>query len=166
MHSDHTRYFTLSLPPELTTLTTLPLPTSHLFHEASLSEDALDESELQYWKSGPPFSQPEPVDTAQEVQFTVNLTHVFFGQNMHLKNQARACRELRYRAGARREVIMELHTITAQVFTEWMQLKDCMIECTVRRHKEMAECLLQWHARVVYMYYHEAGMLEQGENPY
>ena len=49
-------------PPELTTLATLPLPTSHLFHEASLSEDALDELELQYWKLGPPFSQPEPVD--------------------------------------------------------------------------------------------------------
>jgi len=68
------------LPPELTTLATVPLPTSHLFHKALSSGDALDESELQYWESGPPFSQPEPADTTQESQFTTNLMDVFWSE--------------------------------------------------------------------------------------
>ncbi|KIM51891.1 hypothetical protein SCLCIDRAFT_142275 [Scleroderma citrinum Foug A] len=81
------------LPPELITLTTVPLPASYLFHEALSSEDALDESQLQCWESGPPFAQPEPADTAEELQFTTNLTHVFLGQKSHLESQAKAHRK-------------------------------------------------------------------------
>ena len=102
----------------------------------------------------------------QEAQFTKNLTHVFFGQKVRLENQAKAHRECRYRSRARNEIITELHTIVKQGFREWVQLKDSIAGCTARRHKEMATSLLQWHTRIVYLYYHEAGMLEQGENPY
>lgn len=154
------------LPAELITLTTVPLPASHLFHKALSSEDALDESELQYWESGPPFSQPEPVDTAQELQFTTNLTQVFFGRKSCLENQAKARWRCRYSAGDGEEIIAGLHTTTAWTFREWVQVRDSMAECTARRHKEMAKSLLQWHARIVYSYYQEAHALEQGENPY
>ncbi|KIM55140.1 hypothetical protein SCLCIDRAFT_135250 [Scleroderma citrinum Foug A] len=146
-------------PSELTTLATVPLPVSHLFHEALSSEDALDESELHHWEAGPPFLQPEPADTAQEAQFTTNLTHVFFGQKSCLENQAKARRKCRYTAGDGEEVITELHTIAAQAFREWVRVKDCLAECTARRHKEMAESILQWKARIVYSYY-QAGILE------
>ena len=155
-----------NFPPELITLTTLPLPTSYLFHEALSSEDALDESELHHWESGPPFLQPEPADTVQEAQFTTNLMHVFFGQKSCIENQAKASRKCKYTAGDRKEVITGLHTIAAQAFSEWVRVKSCLAECTARRHKEMAECLLQWYAHIVYSYYQEAGMLEKGGNPY
>ena len=154
------------LPPELITLATVLLPDSHLFHEALSSEDALDESELQYWESGPPFLQPEPIDTVQESQFTTNLTHVFLGRKSHLENQAKARRRYRYTAGDGGEVIVELHTTAAQALREWVRVKDCVAECTARRHKEMATSVLQWHARIVYSYYQEAGALEREENPY
>ena len=78
------------LPPELITLATVPLPASYLFHEALLSEDVLDELQLQCWESGPPFTQPEPADTTEESQFTTNLMHVFLGQKLCLENQAKA----------------------------------------------------------------------------
>ena len=70
--------FITELPTWSAALATVLLPTSHLFHEALSSGDALDELELQYWESGPPFSQPKPADTAQESQFTTNLMDVFF----------------------------------------------------------------------------------------
>jgi len=108
------------LPPELITLTTVPLPDSHLFHKALSSEDALDESELQYWESGPPFLQPEPIDTVQESQFTTNLTHVFLGWKLCLENQVKAHRRYRYMAGDGGEVIVELHTTAAQALREWV----------------------------------------------
>ena len=148
------------LPPELITLATVPLPASRLFHEALSSEDALDESELQYWESGPPFSQPEPADTTQESQFTTNLTHVFFGQKLRLENQAKACWKWRYVAGDGEKVITELQTAATWAFREWVQVNNCMAECTARRHREMANNLLQWHARIVYSYYQEVGTLE------
>ena len=154
------------LPPELITLATVLLPTSHLFHEVLSSEDALDELELQYWESGPPFSQPEPADTVQESQFTTNLTHVFFGQKLCLENQAKARWKWRYVAGDGEKVIMELQTAAAQAFREWVRVNNCMAECTARRHREMANNLLQWHAWIVYSYYQEVGTLERGENPY
>ena len=154
------------LSPELIALATTPLPTSHLFCEASWSADALDKSELCHWGACPPFSQPEPADTMQEAQFIKNLTHVFFGQKVHLENQAKVHRECRYRSGARNEIITELLTIVMQGFREWVRLKDSIAGCTARRHKEMATSLLQWHTWIIYSYYHEAGMLEQGENPY
>jgi len=148
------------LPPELTTLTTVPLPTSHLFHKALSSGDALDESELQYWESGPPFSQPEPADTTQESQFTTNLMDVFFGQKSRLENQAKAHRKCRYAAGDGEEVITELQITAAQAFREWVQVKSCEVECTARRHREMAKSVLQWYAQIVYSYYQEASTLE------
>ena len=154
------------LPPELTTLATVPLPTSHLFHEALSSGDALDESELQYWESGPPFSQPERADTAQESQFTTNLMNVFFGQKSCLENQAKARRKCRYAAGDGEEVITELQITAAQAFREWVRVKSCEAECTARRHREIAKSVLQWYAWIVYSYYQEAGALERGENPY
>jgi len=154
------------LPPELIMLATVPLPTLYLFHEALSSEDALDESELQYWESGPPFSQPEAADTVQESQFTTNLTHVFFGQKSRLENQAKACRKRRYAAGDGEDVIMDLHTTATQALREWARVKNSMAEYTARRHREMAQSVLQWHARIVYSYYQEAGALERGENPY
>ena len=155
-----------NFPPELTTLATLLIPTLYLFHEALSSEDALDESELHYWESGPPFLQPKPADTIQEAQFTTNLTHIFFGQKSCIENQAKASRKCRYTAGDREEVITGLHTVVAQAFSEWVRVKSCIAECTARRHKEMAESLLQWYARIVYSYYQEADMLEKGRNPY
>ena len=152
--------------PQLIMLATIPLPTSHLFHEASWSADALDELELHHWDAGPPFSQPEPADTMQEAQFKKNLTHVFLGQKVCLENQAKARRACKYRSGAWSEIVTELRAIIMQVFSEWVRLKDSMAGCTVRRHKEMAETLLQWHAWIVYLYYHKAGILEQGGDPY
>ncbi|KIM53549.1 hypothetical protein SCLCIDRAFT_138886 [Scleroderma citrinum Foug A] len=153
-------------PPQLITLATIPLPTSHLFHEASQSADALDELDLHHWDAGPPFLQPEPADTMQEAQFTKNLTHIFLSQKVHLENQAKACRACKYRSGAGSEIVTELHAIITQVFSKWDQLKDSMARCTTRSHKEMTETLLQWHARIIYLYYHEAGILEQGGDPY
>ena len=109
-----------NFPPELVTLATLRLPNSYLFHEALSNEDALDESELHYWETGPPFLQPEPEDTVQEAQFTINLTHVFFGRKSRIESQAKASQKRRYTAGDGEEVITGLHTIAAQAFSEWV----------------------------------------------
>ena len=155
------------LPPELITLATAPLPDSHLFHEALSSGDALDESELQFWESGPPFAQPEPADTAQELRFTINLTHVFLGQKSRLENHAKARRKYRYAAGDLEKVMAELQATAVRAFQEWVRVKNCVAaECTARRHREMAEAVLRWHARIAYSYYQEVGALERGEDPY
>jgi len=69
-------------------------------------------------------------------------------------------------AGDGEEVITELQITTAQAFREWVQVKSCKAECTVRRHREMAKSVLQWYAQIMYSYYQEAGALERGENPY
>jgi len=61
---------------------------------------------------------------------------------------------------------MELQTTAAQTFRDWVRVKNCMAACTARRHREMAKTILQWHARIVYSYYQEVGVLERGEDPY
>ena len=156
----------LVLPPELIALAIIPLPTSYLFHEASRDADALDESELNYWDIDPPFFQPEPVDTAEEQRLTKNLADVMIGRRVRLENETRIDLAKRYKSGDRELLVRELREVATRMFREWVKLKDKIAACTARRHKEMAESLLQWCARIVYWHQKDADMIDRGENPY
>ncbi|KAF9222814.1 hypothetical protein BS17DRAFT_707221, partial [Gyrodon lividus] len=63
-------------------LATMPLPNSYLFCKALQGGDELDESQLSQWDSDPPYQEPEPADTIEEVQFTKNLLDIMFGYCM------------------------------------------------------------------------------------
>ncbi|KIK11371.1 hypothetical protein PISMIDRAFT_122809, partial [Pisolithus microcarpus 441] len=56
-----------SLLPSLISLAVTPLPTSNLFHKASCSMDALDESDFCVWEQEPPYDYPEPIMMADKV---------------------------------------------------------------------------------------------------
>ncbi|KAI6113998.1 hypothetical protein F5141DRAFT_973070, partial [Pisolithus sp. B1] len=72
------------LPLSLISLAVTPLPTSNLFHEASCSADALDESDLCIWEQEPPYEYPETIMTAHEVQYTKNMADVMLGRRWRL----------------------------------------------------------------------------------
>ncbi|KAI5999188.1 hypothetical protein EDD15DRAFT_2128141, partial [Pisolithus albus] len=65
-----------------------PLPTSSLFHEASRSADALDETDLYIWEQEPPYDYPEPIVMAPEVQYTKKMVDVMFGRRWRLLKAA------------------------------------------------------------------------------
>ena len=69
---------------------TTPLPTSNLFHEASCSADALDESNLYLWEKDPPYNYPEPFMTVDEAHYTWNMVDVLISQHWRLAKVARA----------------------------------------------------------------------------
>ncbi|KIJ09167.1 hypothetical protein PAXINDRAFT_87851 [Paxillus involutus ATCC 200175] len=154
------------LPLALVTLARAPIPDSPLFHKALCSVDALDESELHHWDGDPPYLQPVPADTIEEKRFTRNLIDVMFGHRLHLENKVKGRRVCRYQAGEVGDVMMELCATATQTLAEWTKLYSLIGECKGRRHKEMAQSLLQWRALVVYSYNDELKQLGRGESPY
>lgn len=88
------------------------------------------------------------------------------GRRVRLENKTRFDLAKRYKSGDRELLIRELREVATRVFGEWVKLKDKIAACTVRRHKEMAESLLQWRACIVYWHQKDADMIDRGENPY
>ncbi|KAF9231590.1 hypothetical protein BU15DRAFT_68209 [Melanogaster broomeanus] len=154
------------LPLALIALAVAPLPDSPLFRQALYDAEALDESELRHWDNDPPYLQPEPANTVEEGRFTKNLVDVMLGHRLHLENEARQYRACRHAAGGGGELATELHTIATKTFREWVHLHSILPNCKARRHRELAESLLQWRARIVYSYGNEVKQLERGGNPY
>jgi len=102
LQSNQPMHESLSVPPLsscLIVFATIPLPTSNLFHEASCSADALDESDLYLWERDPPYNYPEPFMTADEVCYTQDMVDVLIGRRWRLAKVARDERALCFANG-------------------------------------------------------------------
>ena len=96
------------LPPSLLSFARKPLTTSHLFHEASRSADALDESELYIWEQEPPYNHLEPATTPLEERFTGNMVDVLLGRRWRLAKAARDEHALRFANGEAPDILHEI----------------------------------------------------------
>jgi len=136
------------LPPSLISFATMPLPTSNLFHEASHSADALDESDLHLWEQEPPYNYPEPIMTAHEAHYTKNLVDVLFGWHWRLAKAVRDGRALRFANGKVQDLLDEIVESLVRRVHRWSTIASCITgtELDTNRNNVMADCWLQWQA--------------------
>ncbi|KAG2114307.1 uncharacterized protein F5147DRAFT_770285 [Suillus discolor] len=154
------------LPRSLINLAVTSLPDGELFHLTSQSADNLDESELPQWDNNPPYTMPPPSDTRAEVRFTENLVQVMHGRNSHLeKEELQQCVQ-KYTAGVL-NLCTEMKDAIGVLLGQWYILQDYISgtkDCD--RHFRMAQCLLQWRARRIYLYHTEVQKMLSRLNPY
>ncbi|KAI5982849.1 hypothetical protein EDD15DRAFT_2376808 [Pisolithus albus] len=162
--SDHTKALSVpDLPSSLISLASTPLPTSTLFHDASRSADALDESDLSIWEQEPPYAYPEPTATVHEVQYTKNLVDVMLGRRWRLSKAVRDGRALQFID--EEFLVGTLKDLTGRI-SRWSSVASRVAGSESGRNREMAHCWLQWQARDILTDCKEVEMLKNGENPY
>ncbi|KAF9494124.1 hypothetical protein BDN71DRAFT_1432056 [Pleurotus eryngii] len=123
-----------SLPTALLVLASEPLPTSHLFLEASESADNLDESEITQFDGDPPYVA-QPPSAEPDIVYLEKMLDVMSGRQARHKMQrdteieckSRECIEREWEALA---TILETYEASAS-------------------HNTMAHNRLWWHARIV-----------------
>ncbi|KAI5993046.1 hypothetical protein EDD15DRAFT_2367859 [Pisolithus albus] len=155
-----------NLPLSLISLAAMPLPTSNLFHEASCSADALDESDLWIWEQEPPYKYPETTMTAHEVQYTKNMADVMLGRRWRLSKAVRDERALRFVEGKAQELLAGILRGLAGRIHRWTTAASHVGGMGGGRNREMADCWLCWQARDIVSDSEEANILIGGGNPY
>ena len=160
----------LSVPPlssRLIAFATIPLPTSNLFHEASCSADALDESDLYLWERDPPYNYPEPFMTADEVCYTQNMVDVLIGRRWRLAKVARDERALCFANGKVQDLLDDMVKGLVGRIDRWITVASriTMMEES-GRNRVMADCWLHWQARDIFTDSEEVKALKNRENPY
>ncbi|KAG1896267.1 uncharacterized protein F5891DRAFT_1193273 [Suillus fuscotomentosus] len=154
------------LPRVLINLANASLPDGDLFRCTSQSADNLDESELPQWDNNPPYAMPPPSDTPAEVRFTENLVQVMHGHNSRLEKEQLQQRARKYNAG-RPDLCTELKHAIGVLLGEWYILQDYISDARdCDRHIKMAQCLLRWRARRIYLYHTEVEKMLNGLDPY
>ena len=144
-----------------------PLPTSDLFHEASCSANALDESDLHLWEQDPPYSYLEPVITSYEERYTKNLVDVLLGRRWRLAKAAKDGRALRFVNGEVQDILHEVADDLVGRTHKWTKLASHITGMKDGgRNRVMAECWLYWQARDILADTEEVKALQSGDNPY
>lgn len=109
---------------------------------------------------------PPPSDTPAEVRFTENLVQVMHGRNSRLEKEQLQQRARKYNAGGP-DLCTELKHAIGVLLGEWYILQDYISDARdCDRHIKMAQCLLQWRARRIYLYHTEVEKMLNGLDPY
>ena len=144
-----------------------PLPTSHLFHEASRSVDALDESELHLWEQDPPYNYVEPATTSLEECFTKNMVDVLLGRCWRLAKVVRDERALRFTNGEVQGILHEIADVLVGCIHRWTKVVSRITGMEdSSRNRAMTECWLYWQAWDILADTKEVKVLKNGDNPY
>jgi len=144
-----------------------PLPTSHLFHEASRSVDALDESELHLWEQDPPYNYVEPATTSLEECFTKNMVDVLLGRRWRLAKAVRDERTLRFTNGEVQGILHEIADVLVGCIHRWTKVVSRITGMEdSSRNRAMTECWLYWQAWDILADTKEVKVLKNGDNPY
>ena len=144
-----------------------PLTTSHLFHEASRSADALDESELYLWEQEPPYDYLEPATTPLEERFTRNMVDVLLGRRWRLAKAARDERALCFANGEAQDILHEIANDLVGRIHRWAKVVSHITGMEDSgRNRAMAECWLYWQARDILADTEDVKVLKNGGNPY
>jgi hypothetical protein len=85
---------------------------------------------------------------------------------MHLEREAIRQRAARFHAREAQFIVDGLEENVANILECWAALYDNMGMYTARRHREMAECLLQWRAYLINSWHMEIEQLHTGRSPY
>ena len=146
---------------------TQSLPTSDLFHEASRSADALDESELYLWEQHPLYNYSEPAVTPYEERFTKNMVDVLLGRRWRLAKVARDGRALQFVNGEVQVILHEIADDLVRHIHEWVKVASHVAGIEESgRNRAMAECWLRWQARDILADTEEVKTLQSGDNSY
>ncbi|KAG2058670.1 hypothetical protein BDR06DRAFT_968206 [Suillus hirtellus] len=116
------------LPSSVLQFTSLPLPTSHLFHQSLTDPDLIDDSDLSQWDKAPPYKSLPPPDSPEEQRFTQNLFDVLLGRHLHMERESRAHRAAMYNAGERFRVLKELCDALERLIEGWDDLNACVTD--------------------------------------
>lgn len=130
-----------SLPMALLALASEPLPTSHLFLDASESADNLDESEITQFDGDPPYAA-QPPSTEPDSVYLEKMLDVMSGRRARHERQRDTEMERKSHECIERELIHELG--------EWEALAIVLetYEASAS-HNAMAHNRLWWRARIV-----------------
>lgn len=132
----------IHLPAALITEALQELPEgTYLFRQALGDTEALDETGLDIWDDGPPYTTGPPSDSTCEVEHTQRLIEVMHGRCMRM---------LRNNPGGDEGTWQER---VKEIVEEW-QIGDTFMLSYHDGHREllMAKLWKQWLARTVYYY--------------
>ena len=145
----------------------MPLPTSKLFHKASHSADALDESDLYLWEQEPLYDYPEPIMTTDEAHYTKNLVDVLLSQCCRLAKAARDEHAQRFANGEVQDLLDEIVEGLVGHIHRWTTIALCITGTEdTNRNRVMADCWLHWQARDILTDTEEVKALENEQDPY
>ena len=135
------------LPSSLTSLATMPLPMSNIFHEVSHSADALDESDLHLWEQELPYKYPEPIMTTHEACYTKNLVDVLFSQCWRLAKAVRDEHALHFANGEVQGLLDDIIEDLVGCIDRWTAIASHITGTEdTNRNRMMAGCWLCWQA--------------------
>jgi hypothetical protein len=144
------------LCPSLVALALMPLPDTHLFHEALCSTDELDEAGLGVWDLEPPYALLSI--SKWGVAESEKLVEVMHGRRLRMQREHEKQRDQLY--GHVPSVLkMEIYGDMVAALRRW-EAAERVVEGGISESSEgglqafrMAQHYLQWQARTVYMLY-------------
>ncbi|KAG9308807.1 hypothetical protein JVU11DRAFT_11432 [Chiua virens] len=126
----------------------------------------MDDTLLTAWNHDPPYHHAEPEDNEDEDHFTANLVDALLGHNLRVERKSRQVRAARCWRGETDSVLNELDEFILAELDRWPHRKVQASDCSLGRHKEVANALLFWHAYVLRLQYLEGQALENGDVSY
>ena len=143
-----------ALPIDLIRQAQHPLPDStHLFQEALLGPDNLDESDLWRWKDGPPYvvESTSTANARPEGNYTERLVEVMHGVRLCKQHREDEARHYKFWEEDRTAALEGLCVEVDGMLKEWKTLTLFLHHYSAgAREITMAKIYLQWLARTIY----------------